>query len=411
MKGIHGMKPRVLHLIDNFWEAGSERQATQLTRSLQENARYEVFMACMKAEGNLGNELRSIGFTEIPSFPLKGFAHPTTLTQLNRFARLLRKLRIDIVHTHDLYTNIFGMTGAWMARVPVRIASRRDTTGCRTPSQEIIERQAYKLAHVIIANAETVRKHLISEGHQNEKIETIYNSFLPDRVKPRYERAEIFEILKLPTASDLQFVTIVANMNNPVKDQETFLRAAQQVRREVPGARFVLAGDGRLREGLRDFSKEMGIEADTFFLGRCEYIAELLSISSVCVLSSLAEGFSNAILEYMGAGRPVVATNVGGASEAIVEGETGHLLPPADPGKMAGRIIELLRDPERADKMGQYGRRIVQEKFTSVAQLDKTERLYDRLLNRVSLEVPQAQKIMGNGLLLSLSQMIETLML
>lgn len=398
-------------MIDNFWAAGSERQAAQLTRSLIENSRYDVFMACMKAEGNLGKELYEIGLTEIPAFPLKNFYHPTTAAQLHRFARLLRKLRIDIVHTHDLYTNIFGMTGAWLARVPVRIASRRDTTGCRTPSQEIIERQVYKLSHSIVVNADMVRKHLISEGHQEEKIETIYNSFMPERVRPRHNREEIFNLLELPTKSGLQFVTIVANMNKPVKDHVSFLRAAQQVRREIPGARFALAGDGQLKENLRGFASELGLEQDAFFLGRCEHIAELLSISNVCVLSSLAEGFSNSILEYMGAERPVVATRVGGAAEAIIEGETGFLVPPAQPDVLAARIIDLLRDPDRADRMGRRGRQIVEQKFTPQAQLDRTEQLYDRLLNRAGSEALQAQKIMGNGLLLSLSELIEMLIL
>ncbi|MDX2031932.1 MAG: glycosyltransferase [Blastocatellia bacterium] len=397
-------------MIDNFWAAGSERQAAQLTRSLIENSRYEVFMACMKAEGNLGQELREIGLTEIPSFPLKTFYHPSTAAQLNRFARLLRKLRIDIVHTHDLYTNIFGITGAWMARVPVRIASRRDTTGCRTPSQELIERQVYKLSHSIVVNADMVRKHLVSLGHQGERIETIYNSFVPERVRSRHTREDIFRLLKLPAENGLQFITIVANMHKPVKDHVSFLRAAQQIRQAVPNARFALAGDGQLREELRGFAKELGLEKEALFLGSCENVAELLSISDVCVLSSLAEGFSNSILEYMGAERPVVATRVGGAAEAIVEGETGFLVPPAQPDLLAARVIELLRDPERANEMGRRGRRIVEQKFTPQAQLDKTERLYDRLLNRAGSAALQTQKVMGNGMLLALPGLIESLM-
>lgn len=398
-------------MIDNFWDAGSERQATQLMRAQMENARYEVFMACLKAEGNLGNELRKMGVTRIPSFPLPNFYHPTAFRQLFRFARLLRTMRIDIVHTHCLYTNIFGMTGAWLARVPVRIASRRDTTGCRTPAQQKIERQAFKLAHAIVTNAEMVRRHLIAnEGHQGDQIETIYNGFVPDRVKTSLSRNEVCKLLKLPTEEGLRFITIVANMHNPVKDQESFLRAAHQVREAIPNARFVLAGEGVRRESLQNLAREIGIGNETFFLGRCLNIAELLSISSVCVLSSLAEGFSNAILEYMGAERPVVATNVGGAAEAIVDAETGYLVPPAQPEMMALRIIDLLRDPERANRMGQHGRRIVEQKFTPMAQLDKTERLYDRLLKQAGVESLQAHKIMGNGMVLALPGLLDLLM-
>jgi glycosyltransferase involved in cell wall biosynthesis len=109
-------------------------------------------------------------------------------------------------------------------------------------------------------------------------------------------------------------------------------------------------------------------------------VAELLSISDVCVLSSKAEGFSNSILEYMAAGKPVVATNVGGAGEAIAEGETGFLVPSGDDGMMAERLVSLLLEPDRALKMGAVAKRIVSERFSCEAQLSRTENLYETLL-------------------------------
>src|SRR5262249_15548864 len=155
---------------------------------------------------------------------------------------------------------------------------------------------------------------------------TIYNGLDQERVTPRHSRDEIFKILKLPPNGHYRYVTIVANMILEVKDHPTFLRAAQRVRQAVPEARFVIAGEGPLEAKRRAFAKELGLETDVFFTGPCGHIAELLSISEVCVLSSLAEGFSNSILEYMGAGRPVVVTNVGGAREAVIEGETGFMV-------------------------------------------------------------------------------------
>jgi glycosyltransferase involved in cell wall biosynthesis len=106
----------------------------------------------------------------------------------------------------------------------------------------------------------------------------------------------------------------------------------------------------------------------------------LLSISEVCVLSSKAEGFSNSILEYMAAARPVVVTDVGGAREVVVEGETGYLVQSGDDSTMATRLIDLLRDQGTARAMGTKGRRVVEEKFSCEAQLARTEELYDRLL-------------------------------
>jgi L-malate glycosyltransferase len=109
-------------------------------------------------------------------------------------------------------------------------------------------------------------------------------------------------------------------------------------------------------------------------------VPDLLAASDVCVLSSQAEGFSNSILEYMAAGRAVVATNVGGASEAIVEGETGHLVNAGDDRAMAERLISLLRDPEKRRTMGIKGRRRVEQSFSTENRLTTTIALYKKFL-------------------------------
>lgn len=148
----------------------------------------------------------------------------------------------------------------------------------------------------------------------------------------------------------------------------------------VPDAAFLLAGEGELMESLRILGSQLGLDNSLYFLGRCGHIAELLKISDICVLSSKAEGFSNSILEYMAAGRPVVATNVGGASEAVVDGVTGFLVPSSDDRAMAEKLILLLQNPEHATEMGRKGKVIVQQKFSCAAQLEATESLYKKLL-------------------------------
>ena len=195
-----------------------------------------------------------------------------------------------------------------------------------------------------------------------------------------------------PEPREQRFVTIVANQQHVVKDQPTFLRAAARVREAVPQASFVLAGEGKLTNELCALAKKLGIERDTFFIGHCQRIAELLAVSEVCVLSSKAEGFSNSILEYMAAARPVVVTDVGGAREAVVEGETGFIVAAGDDENMAARIITLLREPERARAMGHRGRLIVEEKFSCEAQLERTAALYDCLLDRPAQPVEPALK-------------------
>jgi len=206
-----------------------------------------------------------------------------------------------------------------------------------------------------------------------------------DRAASPIERDEALSILGLSGHAGRRFVTIVANLQHEVKDHPTFLRAAAGVHAACPEVAFLVAGEGRLQERLSQLSAQLGLGDAVVFLGRCERVTALLSVSDVCVLSSKAEGFSNSILEYMAAACPVVVTDVGGAREAVVEGETGYIVPAGDHEAMAERIIELLGDPQRGKFMGQRGRARAEAKFSPQTQLDRTLALYDRVLARAPL--------------------------
>ena len=377
------MKPNVLQLIGSFNQGGSERQAVQLTRLLHEGGRYRVHVACLDSGGPLRTEVEQLRLGDITEFPLTSFYDRNMVTQLRRFGHYLREREIDVLHTHDFYTNTFGMAGATFARVPVvRIASRRETGGMRSRAQKFVQHRAFVRADAVVANSDAVRKELIAEGVRENKVKTIYNGLDLKRLTPSrdLDRGETLAQLGIADATSRRLVTIVANMRHVVKDHRTFLRAARRVHAEVGDSAFVLAGEGELLESLRAFAEEMGLARDTFFIGPCERVAELLKVSDVCALSSTHEGFSNSIIEYMSASRPVVVTDVGGAREAVINGETGYIVPPGDDEGMAVRIISLLRDPSRAAEMGRQGRRVVEEKFSCETQLARTEELYEKLL-------------------------------
>lgn len=380
------LRYNALQVIGSFHQGGSERQAVQLTRLLLEGGRCNVFVATLDREGVLLEEINRMGLSEVPEFRLNSFYDLHTARQIARFARYLRKHEIDIVHTHDFYTNVFGMAAAALARVPVRIASRRESA-VRPESQRLVERSAYRAARAVVANCEDVRQQLIREGVPAQKVRTIYNGLDLARVQPaQKDRKEILDSLNLPDQA--RFVTIMANMRahvwNPepacYKDHPTFLRAAKQVHDSVPDAAFIIAGEGELMEKTQELARSLGIAERTFFIGRCRDVGSVLSISDVCVLSSSSEGFSNAILEYMAASRPVVATDVGGAREAIVHGETGYLVPAGDHAQLAQHIVSLLLDSEGARSMGESGKRRVTEKFSTLKQLQNVESLYTELL-------------------------------
>lgn len=374
------MKPNALHIVNSFEQGGTERQAVQLARLLTAHGRFRVRLACLNARGVLRHEAEALGLGEIREYPLTSFYDANFPRQLRRLARHLREQDITVVHTHDFYSNVFGMLAAASARVPARVASKRDIAGFRSPAQDFVERGSFRLAHRVVVNSEAVRAFLVRGGVPGGKIVTVYNGLDMSRVEPPAgcDPRAALTALGLPPARRL--VTIVANTHHPVKDHAMFLRAARHVRDRVTDAAFVVAGEGPLLDGLRARAAELGLAHDVFFVGRCMRVAELLAVSDVCVLTSKAEGFSNSILEYMAAARPVVVTDAGGAREAVVEGETGFIVPPGDDAQMSERIALLLGDRERARRMGERGRRLVAEKFSCEAQLARTERVYENLI-------------------------------
>ncbi|MCP9493817.1 MAG: glycosyltransferase [Pyrinomonadaceae bacterium MAG19_C2-C3] len=379
-------KSTVLHLLPSFHQGGSERQALQLARLLCDDGHYNVRVAVIDPEGVLRAEAEKLDIDEIGEFPLTSFYDANMLRQTARFVSHLRANDIDILQTHDFYSNVFGLTSAKLAGVRGRIGARRESA-TRPAKQRAVERATYRCAHAVVANCEEVRRQLIEvEGLAPAKALTIYNGLDMQRVKSQnaISRSEKLASFNLPIDVNTQFVTIVANLRLPLKDHPTFLRAAQRVREHVPEAHFILAGEGELSGELRALADELGLHDSAHFIGRCERVGELLAVSDACVLSSISEGFSNSILEYMAAARPVVVTDVGGAREAVAEGENGFIVNPRDDETMAEHIVFLLQNPEQARTMGARGRHIVETKFSTHAQIGRTVEIYEKLLSHAA---------------------------
>ena len=348
----------------------------QMASLLHNSDDFQVHVASLSTGGVLRSEIERLQVPVI-DFPLTSFYDANMVQQTRRFVSYLKQHQIKIVHSHDFYSNIFGMTGAALAGVRGRIASKRETSGTRSFAQRTAERGAFKLAHAVVANAGAVKKHLIEHGVNDKKIVIIYNGLDLTRFNLN---GDALQRLNLEMLRGHPVVTMVANFEYRVKDHPMLLRAAQRVKTEVPEAVFVIAGEGELRKETEQLARELGVSESCLFIGRCASVPDLLAASDVCVLSSQAEGFSNSILEYMAAGRAVVATNVGGASEAIVEGETGHLVDSGDDRAMAERLIALLRDPERRRSMGIKGRHRVEQRFSTENRLNTTIALYKKFL-------------------------------
>ena len=373
-------KPSVLQIISGFIEGGSERQMIQMAQLLRDSGDYEVHAAAVSTGGVLQPDIERLQIP-IVYFPLTSFYDANMARQTRRLVSYIKEHHIQIVHSHEFYSNIFAMPGSALARVPVRIASKRETTGTRTRAQTTVENTAFRLAHAVVANATVVKDQLLAQGVPGDKVIVIHNGLDLSRFHRNGNVNEALQRLNLASISGRPIITMVANFEFRVKDHPMLLRAAQRVTAAVPEAKFVLAGEGDLREEMQRLAAELGLKESCVFMGRCASVPDLLAASDICVLSSQAEGFSNSILEYMAAGCAVVATNVGGASEAIVEGETGYLVQSGDDQTMAERIIALLRDPEKSRRMGLNGRRLIEEKFSTENRLATTSALYKKFLN------------------------------
>jgi L-malate glycosyltransferase len=373
-------KPGILQIVHGFLEGGSERQMIQMATLLHECGEYDVHVASLSTGGVLRPFVELLQVPVI-DFPLTSFYDANMARQMWKFVAYLKKHQIRIVHSHDFYSNIFGMSGSTLAGIRGRIASKRETTGTRTSAQTTVELSAFRFAHGIVANAAAVKEQLIEQGVPKDKVVVIHNGIDMSRFQQDGHSGEALQRLNLASISGRPIITIVANFEYAIKDYPMLLRAAQRVKPELPEAVFVIAGDGSLRKETEQLAADLGVKESCLFIGRCASVPDLLAAADVCVLSSQAEGFSNSILEYMAAGRAVVATDVGGAREAIVEGQTGHLVPAGDDRAMAERIISLLRDPNRRRELGANGRRIVEQKFSGESRLTNTLELYKRFLH------------------------------
>lgn len=372
------MKPRVLQLLGSFHNGGSERQAISLARLLRDEGSFDVSLAVLNDEGSLRDEAVALA-GEIPAFPITSFYRPSFLKQVKAFAAHLREQKIDIVHTTDFYTNVFGMAASASAGTYARIASKRETDGMRTKNQDRVERLAFGAASRIVVNSKAVFDHLVERGVKDTRLELIYNGVDVEKFDSATERADAIR-QQYDVPEGMRIVTLVANLRHDVKNVPMFLRVADRVTQRLDDVRFVIAGEGDMKTDLEAMAAQLGIEEYVYFTGRCEDISALLAASYACVLTSIAEGFSNSILEYMASGKPVVATNVGGAAEAIEDHETGYVVTSNDDEEMAQRLLELLDNSTLADKMGQAARQRVTDEFSTEKQLAKTVDLYNRLL-------------------------------
>jgi len=334
-------------------------------------------VGCLHAEGPFLKTLQQAGIPVVNFPPRGGFFSPSGVQEFLGLARFLRRERFDVVHTYDLYSNLMGIPAAWLARVPVRISSRRDLGSWwwYTPGNRKLLRRILGLSSFVVANSEAVRDFLVKEdGYDPGKIRVIRNGIDPAPfLAPAPSRGRLF-----PAAGRQdKLIAVVANMNVNTKGHLDLLEAARLICPVFPEVRFVLIGDGRERAGLENKVDEWALRKNVLFLGHRTDVPDLLRCSDMFVLPSWAEGLPNVVLEALAAGLPVVATRVGGIPEIIEDGANGLLVAPKDPSALAVAILRLLRDKELAERLAREGQARVCDRFSFDRVLQQVKGLYE----------------------------------
>ncbi|MCL5670450.1 MAG: glycosyltransferase family 4 protein, partial [Acidobacteria bacterium] len=263
-----------------------------------------------------------------------GKLDPATLTALTR---LIRREKIDVIHTHLSTASLLGALAARLARVP----SLAHVHGLNSAT-------CYRYSTRIAAVSASVKDHLCSQGIDEKKIEVLANGVDMRRFSP-----QCAESAKASLGYDSQTPLFgVFGRLSPEKGQRNALQALSLLRRRHPDAQLIMAGDGPEMNDLKKMASELGVVENVRFAGFQKDVAPLMRACDAIIVPSLREGFSLAAVEAMALGKVVVASSVGGLREVVAAGETGYLVPAADPPAIARALEELIQDKTLAGKLG-----------------------------------------------------------
>src|SRR5919106_2257388 len=321
---------RVAQFVRSFHVGGTEVQALELLRGLPPDD--ELRVAVTHEAGPLIEKVWGLG--HLPAvFSFRGsIKKPNTLMQVARFARWLRRERVELVHAHDFYVTMIAVPAAKLVGVKV-LVGRLDLAHFHTAAQRRALVACTRAADHVVANAEAIRQMLmLEETIPASKITVIHNGLDVGRFEQR-RRARLDG--PLPDVGDAPIAVHVANMTHPVKRHEDLIEALAILVSNGSPAHLFLVGDGERRPELEALAERLGVMSRAHFLGLRTDVPAILSRATIGVLCSTAEGLSNAVVEGMAAGLPLVVTRVGGNPDLISDGERGLLVPPYAPEALA----------------------------------------------------------------------------
>ena len=378
-----GRRLRVLTLIDLIGTTGgAERFAQQLTIEL-DRARFEPTMCVTRWEPSPEHESAraELRAAEVPFIGLQRRSR-RDLRPWRQLTSRMREWGVDIVHAHKFGSNVWGALLAPRMGAKVLIAHEQTWSWQGQPLRRRLDRHlvARRADAFVAVSREDQRRMSEIEKVPPAKTRLIHNGIVaPPPPDPAHDvRAE------LGLRPDQPLIGVVAKLRRQ-KALDVLVRAVALIREEVPSIAALLVGGPAPPEGdeeerrLRALAAELGVAEQVRFLGDRPDVADLLGALDVAVLSSNYEGTPLSVMEYMAAGKPVVATRVGGVPELVEDGVTGLLVDPQDPEGLAAAIAVLLRDPGRAARMGEAARGLQRRSFSIEGAARKVEALYEEL--------------------------------
>jgi len=373
---------KILFITDLFEVmGGAERNVMQIMTNL-DRAKFDPILCCLKA-GALATLLREQGFS-VFDLDVKRIYSPHSLSKLVFLLRLARNERVKLIVTYHESSDFLGFAVSKLSGIPI-LSSKRDMGFALGKHHILIYRLIGRFFDAVIAVSDAVKKEVATRDWiPASMIFTVHNGVDPDKYKARVNIEDKKKDLGLEPNRPV--VGLIAGLRR-IKGISYFLEAASFVLKDVTDVQFIIVGNdpgepGSTRKELEELSTRLGISRHVQFLGKRADIREILCTLDISVICSLSEGFSNVVVESMAAGKPVVATDVGGNPEAVIDGKTGFLVPAADPSALAKKIVFLLKDEALARSMGNAARDRVENHFTLQKMVRDNAELYNFVIER-----------------------------
>ncbi|MDP6666525.1 MAG: glycosyltransferase [Dehalococcoidia bacterium] len=371
---------KVLHLITSL-EVGGAQHGLLLGLPRFDPDRYEHVVCSLMDRMQMANQFQQAGI-EVHSL---GLRRKTDLAVALRLRTLLKQLQPDILHTYLLHSNVVGRIVGRLVGTPAIVGSER-TIGQARRWGRLATRLTNPLTDAVEVNSETGARAIERDlGVPSEKIEVVRSGIDLDAFGGSARRVDTRSALGI---ADGRHLVLYVGRLRPVKGIEYGIRAFASATAKHENMHLAMAGEGEQLGYLQDLATKLELGEKVTFLGVRNDLPDLFAAADSVLMPSLNEGFPRTAIEAMAAGKPVIATAVGGTPEAIVDGKTGILVPPKDIEAMVGALVELAGDPELQTRLGAAGRERAMQNYSVENYVARLDGLYRQLLGIANTPTP-----------------------